>query len=116
MVLKTDQILLQVTTRDYSFITEDNLSRIYNLFHDCKIKINMIQNAAISFVACIDSNPDRLDELLKALEKEYDVKRNENLFLFTVRHYTQNILDEELKNRTILLEQKTRQTIQMVVQ
>ncbi|GBL35630.1 aspartokinase 1, chloroplastic [Filimonas sp.] len=116
MVLKTDQILLQVTTRDYSFITEDNLSRIYNLFHDCKIKINMIQNAAISFVACIDSNPDRLDELLKALEKEYDVKRNEHLFLFTVRHYTQNILDEELKHRTILLEQKTRQTIQMVVQ
>ncbi len=116
MVLKTNQILLQVNTRDYSFITEDNLSKIYNLFHDCKIKINMIQNAAISFVACIDNNPDRLEELLKALEKEYDVKRNENLFLFTVRHYTQNILDEELRNRTILLEQKTRQTIQMVVQ
>ncbi len=116
MVLKTNQILLQVNTRDYSFITEDNLSRIYYLFHDCKIKINMIQNAAISFVACIDSNPVKLDKLLKALEKEYDVKRNENLFLFTVRHYTQHILDEELKNRTVLLEQKTRQTIQMVVQ
>ncbi len=116
MVLKTNQILLQVNTRDYSFITEDNLSRIYYLFHDCKIKINMIQNAAISFVACIDSNPVKLEKLLKALEKEYDVKRNENLFLFTVRHYTQHILDEELKNRTVLLEQKTRQTIQMVVQ
>ncbi len=116
MVLKTNQILLQVNTRDYSFITEDNLSKIYTLFHACKIKINMIQNAAISFVACIDSNPERFDELLAALEKEYDVKRNEHLFLFTVRHYTQNILDEELRNRTILLEQKTRQTIQMVVQ
>ncbi len=116
MVLKTNQILLQVNTRDYSFITEDNLSRIYNLFHACKIKINMIQNAAISFVACIDSNTEKLQKLLTALEKKYDVKRNENLYLFTVRHYTQNILDEELKNRTILLEQKTRQTIQMVVQ
>jgi aspartate kinase len=116
MVLKTNQILLQVNTRDYSFITEDNLSKIYNLFHDCRIKINLIQNAAISFVACIDSKVDRLEELLKALETEYDVKRNENLFLFTVRHYTQNVLDEELKNRVVLLEQKTRQTIQMVVQ
>jgi aspartate kinase len=116
LVLKTNQILLQVTTRDYSFITEDNLSKIYNLFHDCKIKINLIQNAAISFVACIDSKLDRLDELLQNLKEEYDVKRNENLYLFTVRHYTQNILEEELKNRTILLEQKTQKTIQMVVQ
>ena len=116
MVLKTNQTLLQVNTRDYSFITEDNLSKIYNLFHACKIKINLIQNAAISFVACIDSNTEKLQVLLKALETDYDVKRNENLFLFTVRHYTQNILDEELKDRTVLLEQKTRQTIQMVVQ
>ncbi|MBK7761788.1 MAG: aspartate kinase [Bacteroidetes bacterium] len=116
MVLKTKQTLLQVNTRDYSFITEDNLSKIYNLFHDCKIKINLIQNAAISFLACIDSNEEKIEALLKVLKAEYEVKRNEDLYLFTVRHYTQHVLDEELKNRTILLEQKTRQTIQMVVQ
>jgi aspartate kinase len=115
MVLKTNQVLLQVTTKDYSFITEDNLSRIYTLFHDCKVKINLIQNAAISFVACVDNQPEKLESLLQALNKEYDVKRNENLFLFTVRHYTQHVLKEELKNRTVLLTQKTRQTIQLVV-
>ncbi|MBL7755302.1 MAG: aspartate kinase [Chitinophagaceae bacterium] len=115
MVLKTKQILLQVTTRDFSFITEDNLSRIYELFHDCKIKINLIQNAAISFVACIDDNEEKLQKLLKVLQAEYEVKRNEDLFLFTVRHYTQHVLREELKNRTVLLTQKTRHTIQMVV-
>lgn len=115
LVLKTKQILLQVTTKDYSFITEDNLSTIYKLFHDCKIKINLIQNAAISFVACIDSHTAHLDELLHLLNEHYDVKRNEDLFLFTVRHYRQDILKEELKNRTVLLTQKTRQTIQMVV-
>jgi aspartate kinase len=115
MVLKTNQVLLQVTTKDYSFITEDNLSRIYTLFHDCKVKINLIQNAAISFVACVDNQPEKLESLLQVLNKEYDVKRNENLFLFTVRHYTQHVLKEELKNRTVLLTQKTRQTIQLVV-
>ena len=115
MVLKTNQVLLQVTTKDYSFITEDNLSRIYTLFHDCKVKINLIQNAAISFVACVDNQPEKLEALLQVLNKEYDVKRNENLFLFTVRHYTQHVLKEELKNRTVLLTQKTRQTIQLVV-
>jgi aspartate kinase len=116
MVLKVNQILLKVSTRDYSFITEDNLSRIYNLFHDCKIKINMIQNAAISFWACVDDNPDRLSKLAAALDSNYIVERNEHLFLFTVRHYTQHVLREELKNRTVLLTQKTRDTIQMVVQ
>lgn len=116
MVLKTEQTLLQVSTRDFSFITEDNLSRLYNLFHDFKIKINLIQNAAISFLACVDSKVHKLDDLIATLSKEYDVKWNEHLFLFTVRHFTQDILDEELKHRTVLLEQKTRQTIQMVVQ
>jgi aspartate kinase len=115
LVLKTDQTLLQVTTRDYSFITEDNLSTIYKLFHSCKIRINLIQNAAISFVACIDSHAAHLEELLTLLHEQYDVKRNENLFLFTARHYKQEVLREELKNRTVLLTQKTRQTIQMVV-
>ncbi len=115
LVLKTKQILLQVTTKDYSFITEDNLSTIYRLFHQCKIKINLIQNAAISFVACIDSHTSNLDDLLLLLKEQYEVKRNENLFLFTARHYRQDVLREELKNRTVLLTQKTRQTIQMVV-
>ncbi|MBK8327937.1 MAG: aspartate kinase [Bacteroidetes bacterium] len=115
LVLKTNQTLLQVTTKDYSFITEDNLSTIYKLFHSCKIKINLIQNAAISFVACIDSHAAHLDELLQLLSDKYDVKRNEHLFLFTVRHYKQEVLREELKNREVLLTQKTRQTIQMVV-
>ncbi len=115
MVLKTNQVLLQVTTKDFSFITEDNLSKIYTLFHDCKVKINLIQNAAISFVACVDNHTAKLDALMDVLKSEYDVKRNDNLFLFTVRHYTQHVLKEELKNRTVLLTQKTRQTIQLLV-
>ena len=90
------------------------MSRIYKIFHDCKIKINLIQNAAISFVACIDSHAAHLDILLNLLQELYEVKRNENLFLFTVRHYKQDILREELKNRTVLLTQKTRQTLHLV--
>lgn len=114
MVLKQKQILLDVRTKDYSFITEDNLSRIYQLFHQHRVKINLIQNAAISFVACIDPVFDKISTLLSDLEKDYQVKRNEDLFLFTVRHYTQEVLREELKHRTVLLTQKTRQTIQII--
>jgi aspartate kinase len=114
MVLKNQQVLLQVTTRDYSFITEDKLSELYHLFHALRIKINVMQTAAISFVACVDFHTQKIEHLLDALKEHYDVKRNENVFLFTVRHYNEAILQTELANRNVLLTQKTRQTIQVV--
>jgi aspartate kinase len=114
MVLKNQQVLLQVNTRDYSFITEDKLSELYHLFHALRIKINVMQTAAISFVACVDFHAQKIEQLLDALKEHYDVKRNENVFLFTVRHYNEAILQTELANRNVLLTQKTRQTIQVV--
>lgn len=115
MVLKNQQVLLQVSTRDYAFITEDKLSELYHLFHTLRIKINVMQTAAISFVACVDFNADKLQHLLDALHKaHYDVKRNENVILFTIRHYNNDVLQTELGERNVLLTQKTRQTIQVV--
>lgn len=116
LVLKQNQTLLEVQTKDYSFITDDKLSDVYELFHKHKLQINLIQNAAIRFVALVDSHKEKLEALLQALSINYTVKRNENLFLFTVRHYNPSILKEELKNRKVLLTQKTRQTIQIIAQ
>jgi aspartate kinase len=115
IVLKKDQVLLQVTTKDFSFITEDNLSFLYSIFHDLKIKINLIQNAAISFVACIDNKQEKIKQLVATLEKDYTVLRNENVGLLTVRHHTPEILNDLTRNRYILLEQKTRKTVQVVL-
>ena len=115
IILKKDQTLLQVTTKDFSFITEDNLSYLYRIFHDLKIKINLIQNAAISFVACIDNNEHKVEMLLSALDDNYKVLRNDNVSLLTVRHYTPEILFDLVKSRYQLLEQKTRQTVQVVM-
>lgn len=115
MVFKDQQVLLQVSTRDYSFITEDKLSELYHLFHALRIKINVMQTAAISFVACIDFHTEKLQHLLDALQKaHYDVKRNEDVILFTIRHYNEELLQTELSDRNVLLTQKTRQTIQVV--
>ncbi|HRO43873.1 MAG TPA: aspartate kinase [Flavipsychrobacter sp.] len=115
IVLKKNQILLQVTTKDFSFITEDNLRNLYGIFHSLKIKVNLIQNAAISFVACIDHKEDRVCELVEELGKDYKVFRNENVQLLTIRHYTPEILFDLTKSRFILLEQKTRHTVQVVM-
>jgi aspartate kinase len=115
IVWKKDQILLQVITRDFSFITEDNLSRIYQLFATLNIRINLIQNAAISFTACIDNNAVKLQAIIAGLEQDYVVRRNEGASLLTIRHYTPEILFELIKDKKVLLEQKTRTTVQVVV-
>ncbi len=115
IVLKDNQLLIQVTTRDFSFITEDNLSRIYSIFHALKVKINIIQNAAISFVACIDNREDKVNALLNTLEKDYKVTINDNVSLLTIRHYSPEVVTNLTAGRQILLKQETRKTIQMVM-
>jgi len=115
IVLKQRQVLLQVTARDFSFITEDNLSRLYKTFHDLKIRINLIQNAAISFVACVDDREEQVNALVSELQPDYEVFRNEDVSLLTIRHYTPEILFDLTKGKYILLEQKTRHTVQVVI-
>ncbi len=115
IVLKDNQELVQVTTRDFSFITEDNLSKLYSIFHDLKIKINLIQNAAISFTACIDNREDKVKALIQALGKDYKVSINDRVNLLTIRHYTPEIVFELTKDKQILLRQETRKTLQVVM-
>ena len=115
IVLKENQELVQVTTRDFSFITEDNLSKIYSIFHDLKVKINLIQNAAISFVACVDNRQDKIKALIHALEPEYKVTINDNVSLLTIRHYTPEVIATLTSDKQILLRQETRKTLQVVM-
>ena len=115
IVLKDNQVLVQVTTKDFSFITEDNLSNIYSIFHELKVKINLIQNAAISFIACIDNREDKLKALIQAVSKDYKVSLNDTVQLLTVRHFTPEIVFELTKNKQILLRQETRKTVQVIM-
>lgn len=114
IVLKENQVLLQITSRDFSFITEDNLSRLYTIFFKFQVKINLIQNAAISLVVCVNGLEDKIRPLIESLERDYLVLRNEDLQLLTIRHYTPALLEELTTGKRILLEQKTRHTIQFV--
>lgn len=115
IVWKREQVLLQVTTLDFSFITEDALSFLYDTFAQLKVRVNMIQNAAISFIACLDNNPEKIEAVIKALSVDYKIRRNEDVSLLTIRHFTPEILFGMTMNRTVLLEQKTRNTVQVVV-
>ncbi|SEW38586.1 aspartate kinase [Chitinophaga sp. YR573] len=115
IVLKKNQVLLTITSRDFSFITEDRISDIYEMFHKHKIKINLMQNAAISFSCCIDNSSEKIELLMKALHNDFKVAYFEGLELLTVRYNKDGLLEELSKDRTVLLEQRSPVTIQRLL-
>jgi len=115
IVFKKGQVLITVTTRDFSFITEENLSKLYNIFHDLRIKLNLMQNGAISFSCCIDQNAEKIEQLIRTLHQDFNITYNEGLELLTVRHYENGIIDKLINGKRILLEQKSPQTVQLVL-
>ncbi len=114
-IFKTNQILLSIFPKDFSFIAEQNLSRLFSEFARTGIKINLMQNSALSFSVCFDQDKIKTPVLLRNLEKIYNLKYNTNTLLITVRHYEKANLEELLMGKEILLEQKSRTTLQWVV-
>ena len=113
-MIKEDQVLISISSRDVSFIAEGHLHKIFGLFTEHSIGLNMMQNSAISFSVCVDHN-QRLEKLLEELQKEFKVRYNEGLQLLTIRHYDQETINRRTKGKEILLEQKSRITAQMII-
>ena len=107
--------LLKLSSLDFSFIVEDNISDIFQILHENKMKVDLIQNSAISFSVCVYDKYSRLKELLSILKATFKVECTENVSLFTIRHFNENSSVEILKNNTLLLEQRTKETLQLVV-
>ncbi|SDG94894.1 aspartate kinase [Chitinophaga filiformis] len=115
IVLKKNQVLLTITSRNFDFITEDRISDVYERFHKLKIKINLMQNAAISFSCCVDNNAEKIEQLMKELHNDFKISYNEGLELLTVRYNQDGLLEELSKDRTVLLEQRSLITIQRLL-
>jgi aspartate kinase len=115
IILKQNQVLVSLSAKDYSFISENHLSDIFGMFAGTQAKVNMMQTSALSFSVCIDFYEERFKKLLKALTQDFNVKYNEGLTLITVRHYNNDWLNNLKAGKTILMEQLSRNTIQMLV-
>lgn len=115
-IVKKEQVLVSVSPNDFSFIAEDGLHTIFGLLSHMGIRINLMQNSAISFSICIDDHPDKLNRLFKALSGDFRVKYNRGLELITIRYYNKKITDKIVNKRPVLLEQKSRLTVQLVVE
>ncbi len=112
---KKNQILISITTKDFSFIDENNVSEIFGLMHKFRLKANLIQNTAISFTICLEDVFNTFFEFLKQLQVNYKGKYNSDVKLITIRYFTQKAIIKIEKNKKILLKQTTRETVQFVV-
>lgn len=113
-IVKKNQVLISLSSLDFSYIVEENISAIFNLLHLYKMKVDVIQNSAISFSVCVDDNYNNLEKLLHHLKAKFKVTCHENVSLYTIRHYNQVAIDQIENDKTILLKQLTQETVQIV--
>ena len=114
-IRKENQIMVSIMPKDFSFVLGDNLSRIFYLFVQHGIKVNLVEASAVSISVCIDDNRTRVDSLMEDLKTEFNIIYNENVEMLTIRHYTGEAVNKITNNREILLEQRTRSSVRFVV-
>ena len=113
-IVKRDQLLISLSSIDFSFIMEENISEIFALFHQYKMKVSLIQNSAISFSVCVEDKFGNFNDLKNILAKKFKVAYNENVSLYTIRHFNKEAAEMVEKGKTVLLKQISRETLQVV--
>jgi aspartate kinase len=115
VVVERNQSLLHISTKDYSFVAEHHLARLFKLLAEYRIFVNSMQNTAISFSICVPNVGDRIEKFVADIQDEFRVKREDNLELVTVRHFTEDQINNLKRGKVVLFEERIRQTLQMVL-
>ncbi len=113
-IVKKNQLLISLSSLDFSFIMEENISEIFALLHQYKMKVHLIQNSAISFSVCVDDKFGNFGELKKILAKKFKVTYNDDVSLYTIRHFTEKSVNTVAQDKEVLVKQVSRETMQIV--
>ena len=113
-IVKKNQLLISLSSIDFSFIMEENISEIFALFHQFKIKVSLIQNSAISFSVCVEDKFGNFGELKNILSKKFKVAYNEDVSLYTIRHFDEKAAQIVENGKNVLVKQISRETMQLV--
>ena len=114
-IIKKDQVLFSFTTKDFSFIVEENLSDIFDKLTKANVTMNLMQNSALDFSILVDSKKVNVNEFISIFADDYLVKYNSALELATIRHYNEATIAQLIEKKDVLLEQRTRHTIRLVL-
>lgn len=113
-IVKREQLLISLSSIDFSFIMEENISEIFGLFHQFRLKVNLIQNSAISFSVCVEDKFGNFNDCNAILSKKFKVDFTENVTLYTIRHFNEQAAQTVEDNKTVLLKQISKETMQIV--
>jgi len=116
IVVKENQVMIELSSRDFSFVEEKPIADLFHLFEKLKIKPNLTQNAAISMICVLDDRKDKIEKLALAASEFFDINVTKGLTLLTIRHYTREIYDKLTVGRKMLLQQRTNETVQALLQ
>ncbi|MCF6214396.1 MAG: aspartate kinase [Flavobacteriaceae bacterium] len=114
-VVKKEQIYLQISALDFSFMVEHNIGNLFQLLDRYKLKVNLIQNSALSFRVCLEDKYTNFEAFIEEIRTHYRVEYSENVTLFTIRHFTEEAVNEVEKDKEIVLKQISESTIQLIV-
>lgn len=114
-ILSKNHVLISLSSLDFSFMMEDNISEVFQLLHEYQMKVKLIQNSAISFSVCVDNKYNNLEALLTRLREKFSVSWNENVNLYTIRHFNPLEVKALTENKEVLLKQESRETVQLVI-
>ena len=115
VAVETEQALLQVATKDFSFVAEHHMSYLFNIIADLRLQVNLMQNSAINFNICVNDIDDKVDDFAQRIAEKFNVLIDRNLELITIRHYQPEVLERLRRGKLVLLEERHRGTVQMVV-
>ncbi|MCH4822219.1 aspartate kinase [Gramella lutea] len=115
-IVKKDQVLISLSSLDFSFMVEENISEIFKLFHHYQMKVDLIQNSAISFRVCVDNKFNQLEKLIQHLKARFKVDYKTGVSLYTIRHFNEQAINSLEKDKNVLLKQLTQNTVQLVAE
>lgn len=113
--VERNQALLQISTRDFSFVAEHHISKLFNYISQVRLHVNMMQNSAISFSVCVTDMDDKVEKFIQLVEAEFKVSLERNLSLISIRHYRKDVIENLKMGKMVLLEERSKNTFQMVV-
>jgi len=115
IVLKKNQVLIHLRSRDYSFVGEEGAARLYSLLSACHVQVNLLQTGAVILQVCADDVPEKIEKLALEASLYFDVEVEKGLTLLTVRHYKEELVKKLIDNRKVVLQQWSPETVQTLM-
>ena len=115
-IVKENQILISISARDLTFVVENHISQIFSILSKNLVEVNLMQNSAVSFSVCVDNDKFKIPKTINELKSFFRVVYNDNLILYTIKNYNKRSLEKLINKNNIILQQKSRSTVQLIAQ